>query len=158
MSCLEVVLRRSPSNAPELAFLFEITTQLCILAKYNASLTTALARPVPFPLANFAELQSIAYILRADYAASLIKTRASLNIMKGESAREAPITSILTAILTCLHGEEIADQKGSGFKYLVSLGKCYYLLSHTTNSKDGSILQELKERWSVRKLAGPQNH
>lgn len=107
-----MVLRRSPSNAQELAFLLEITTQLCILAKYNTNLTGTLARPVPFPLANFAELQSIAYILRPEYAASLIKTRASLNIMKGESAKEAPITSILAGILAGLHGEETVDQKG----------------------------------------------
>ena len=78
--------------------------------------------------------------------------------MKGESAKEAPITSILAAILACLNGEETVDQKGEGFKYLVSLGKCYYLLSSTTNSKDGAILQEMKERWSLRKLAGPQHH
>lgn len=135
-----MVLRRSPSNAQELAFLLEITTQLCILAKYKTNLTTTLARPVPFPLAIFAESQSIAYILRPEYAASLIKARASLNIMKGECGKEAPNTSILAGILACLHGEETVDQKGQGFQYLLSLGKCYYLLSQTTSNKDGSIL------------------
>ena len=132
MSCLEVVLRRSPSNAQELAFLLEITTHLCILAKYNTSLTAKFVRPVPFPLANFAELQSIAHILLPEYAASLIKTRSSLKIMKGESVRETPITSILAGILACLHGEETMDQKGLGFQYLVSPVSYTHLTLPTT--------------------------
>jgi hypothetical protein len=56
LCCIEAVLKRSPSNPPELAFLLEIATQLCILKTFGATVCSELGRPAPFPLANFVEL------------------------------------------------------------------------------------------------------
>jgi hypothetical protein len=53
---LKAVLKRSPTNLPELSFLLEITTQLCILKALGSTLNTKLERPVSFALASFTEL------------------------------------------------------------------------------------------------------
>lgn len=130
LSRLQAVLTRSPSNPTQLAFLLEIITQLCIFKAVGSTLSGELGRPEPFPLAHFVQLESINNLLTQDYVNKILSTYRQMESKLGQNLLLQPPIRLLIAILSTQCGSLELTCNIGNFTYLLSLGKCYYLLSN----------------------------
>jgi hypothetical protein len=64
------------------------------------------------------------------------------------------LSSILIGVLDESNSLQIEDAIEKSFQCLKIMGKLYYLLSEDSNSRQDAILQDLKDRWTTRKLIG----